>query len=220
MPYADLNNPQSLNLYGYVLNNPLARFDPDGHDGFWDLAKQYLNVIEVKVSASLGTQVSGQWGVAKGEAHSTLIGIEGKTGLAGGGREAKVTTGIGASGSAGPVKADASVGAQASTTDGISGSAGAKVAVGPAAVSANASVDQNGGHATVGPEVSVNADHDFKIGGSVTDGIGAGVAVNFSQLGRAWDSTVDSFNTLGSAIKDKFMPTESTPPRDPFNIPH
>jgi RHS repeat-associated protein len=31
VPYASLNNPQSLNLYGYVNNNPLSRVDPDGH---------------------------------------------------------------------------------------------------------------------------------------------------------------------------------------------
>jgi RHS repeat-associated protein len=31
VPYAKLDNPQSLNLYGYVLNNPLSKTDPDGH---------------------------------------------------------------------------------------------------------------------------------------------------------------------------------------------
>lgn len=31
VPYAKLDNPQSLNLYGYVGNNPLSRVDPDGH---------------------------------------------------------------------------------------------------------------------------------------------------------------------------------------------
>jgi RHS repeat-associated protein len=32
VPYAKLDNPQSLNLYGYVYNNPLSRFNPDGHE--------------------------------------------------------------------------------------------------------------------------------------------------------------------------------------------
>jgi RHS repeat-associated protein len=31
VPYAMLENPQSLNLYAYLMNNPLSRFDPDGH---------------------------------------------------------------------------------------------------------------------------------------------------------------------------------------------
>jgi RHS repeat-associated protein len=31
VPYAKLEDPQSLNLYGYVRNNPLSRFDVDGH---------------------------------------------------------------------------------------------------------------------------------------------------------------------------------------------
>jgi len=32
VPYADLSNPQTLNLYGYAGNNPLTNVDPDGHD--------------------------------------------------------------------------------------------------------------------------------------------------------------------------------------------
>jgi RHS repeat-associated protein len=31
VPYSDLDNPQSLNLYGYAGNNPLSITDPDGH---------------------------------------------------------------------------------------------------------------------------------------------------------------------------------------------
>jgi RHS repeat-associated protein len=34
VPYAKLDNPQSLNLYSYVGNNPLSRADADGH--FWN----------------------------------------------------------------------------------------------------------------------------------------------------------------------------------------
>jgi hypothetical protein len=31
-PYSSLDDPQSLNLYGYVRNNPLSRIDGDGHE--------------------------------------------------------------------------------------------------------------------------------------------------------------------------------------------
>ena len=31
VPYAKLDDPQTLNLYAYVLNNPLTRMDPTGH---------------------------------------------------------------------------------------------------------------------------------------------------------------------------------------------
>jgi RHS repeat-associated protein len=31
VPYANLEDPQSLNLYAYVRNNPLSKADPDGH---------------------------------------------------------------------------------------------------------------------------------------------------------------------------------------------
>jgi len=33
VPYADLSDPQSLNLYSYVRNNPMSHADPDGHEG-------------------------------------------------------------------------------------------------------------------------------------------------------------------------------------------
>jgi RHS repeat-associated protein len=37
VPYAKLDNPQSLNLYAYMMNNPLGGVDPDGHGGLSDI---------------------------------------------------------------------------------------------------------------------------------------------------------------------------------------
>ncbi|WP_263409585.1 RHS repeat-associated core domain-containing protein [Terriglobus tenax] len=31
LPYSNVHNPQTLNLYSYIENNPLSRSDPDGH---------------------------------------------------------------------------------------------------------------------------------------------------------------------------------------------
>ena len=40
VPYADLNDPQTLNQYAYVRNNPLGRADMDGHsDYLWQKIK-------------------------------------------------------------------------------------------------------------------------------------------------------------------------------------
>ena len=36
VPYADIENPQTLNLYGSVTNNPLRLYDPTGHPGYRD----------------------------------------------------------------------------------------------------------------------------------------------------------------------------------------
>ena len=33
VPYAVFGDPQSLNLYGYVRNDPVSRADADGHQG-------------------------------------------------------------------------------------------------------------------------------------------------------------------------------------------
>src|SRR6185437_12818708 len=38
VPYASFGDPQTLNLYGYVRNNPLSKADLDGH-GWWDKLK-------------------------------------------------------------------------------------------------------------------------------------------------------------------------------------
>jgi RHS repeat-associated protein len=43
VPYADLANPQSLNQYSYVDNNPLARADQDGHSDYtWQKVWNYV----------------------------------------------------------------------------------------------------------------------------------------------------------------------------------
>lgn len=56
VPYTKLENPQSLNLYSYVLNNPLSTVDKDGHacsallgnsgSGFCQRAAEYANNID------------------------------------------------------------------------------------------------------------------------------------------------------------------------------
>jgi hypothetical protein len=40
VPYADLKDPQTLNPYSYVRNNPLSKAEPDGHDALWMVDKK------------------------------------------------------------------------------------------------------------------------------------------------------------------------------------
>jgi RHS repeat-associated protein len=55
VPYADLENPQTLNLYSYAGNNPLTRTDPNGHcdvdgehhGGLWCFAHS-LGLVETQ----------------------------------------------------------------------------------------------------------------------------------------------------------------------------
>ena len=43
VPYASFGDPQTLNLYGYVRNNPLSRADFDGHGWWSDLKERFGN---------------------------------------------------------------------------------------------------------------------------------------------------------------------------------
>ena len=61
VPYRKLDDPQSLNLYSYVRNNPLSRVDVDGHsDYLWQKTKNWVSGNGWKTDA----QVKG-WSVAQ-----------------------------------------------------------------------------------------------------------------------------------------------------------
>jgi len=46
VPYATMDNPQSLNLYSYVKNNPLSHVDADGHFCDWtDVGQTFGGII-------------------------------------------------------------------------------------------------------------------------------------------------------------------------------
>lgn len=53
LPYADLENPQSLNKYTYVLNNPLRYTDPSGH------CVEDACIVEIGVAIAVGEGISG-----------------------------------------------------------------------------------------------------------------------------------------------------------------
>jgi RHS repeat-associated protein len=65
VPYADLTDPQTLNLYSYVRNNPLSKADTDGHCGLWPLTctsfKEFTKSLPDRIVGGL-----------KGEANAIL----------------------------------------------------------------------------------------------------------------------------------------------------
>ncbi|MGO9340030.1 MAG: RHS repeat-associated core domain-containing protein [Terracidiphilus sp.] len=78
VPYSKLGDPQTLNLYAYVGNNPLSRFDVDGHElvqlgqhtdqQINDLTKQINNTLKDK---SLDSDIKGML-----KAEKTTLGLE------------------------------------------------------------------------------------------------------------------------------------------------
>src|SRR6185437_10995075 len=62
VPYAKLDNPQTLNLYQYMGNNPLGGTDPDGHccwDEFVGVAGQAVSDTVVGGAKGVWNQVAG-----------------------------------------------------------------------------------------------------------------------------------------------------------------
>ena len=221
IPYAKLDNPQSLNLYAYIFNDPLATSDIDGHEGAWSLIKSVLNIVGIKVGVSAGVGGSYKAGAANGEAHATLASVEGHTGLAGGGRgySGNILS-AGASGNIGNVaKAKLEAGGHVSPADGVVVRATAEASVGSAQASATASAGTQGTQATASASLKGSVDgpgekEDYKVGASVTVGITVGTEINVSQAARAWGELVNDVHAAAQYLQ---IPSVSGGERAPFS---
>ncbi len=56
VPYSKMDDPQTLNLYSYVRNNPLSGVDPDGHCGQQSSGNAQEGCSQVKVDAKVTEQ--------------------------------------------------------------------------------------------------------------------------------------------------------------------
>lgn len=76
VPYADFGNPQSLNLYGYVKNNPLNATDLDGHGELWEAIKAshifFAKEIRGAFNATVVPAAKLQLSLANGQAATNI----------------------------------------------------------------------------------------------------------------------------------------------------
>ena len=141
VPYSSLDNPQSLNLYGYVGNNPLSRADADGHCCSWDEVKQFaagaVNAWGSDNLAGAGridqTTAAGIAGARLGDGIAAAQGIyetvQGAAAVLGGGAEALVTSPAAGTGVGVVVPAAGAVVAVAGAAEAVHGVATAGTAV-------------------------------------------------------------------------------------------
>jgi RHS repeat-associated protein len=61
VPYAKLDNPQSLNLYAYVYNNPLTGIDADGHESTEEWMEKHAPIVAERMA-----EEKWSWGGAEG----------------------------------------------------------------------------------------------------------------------------------------------------------
>jgi RHS repeat-associated protein len=111
VPYGVLSNPQTLNLYAYVKNNPLKDTDPTGHSGDDDIVDHILNFVvsagttwlsdnafgafrpkpnsvEGQLGQAVGDFAAQQSGIAETEAGAAGLTDSGVMALVPGGQEA------------------------------------------------------------------------------------------------------------------------------------
>jgi RHS repeat-associated protein len=211
VPYARLGDPETLNLYGYVRNNPLSTADKDGHcDVCWWLSKTINNYLasHPKVADAANNVVSEGSATVRGGVGGggELKGLKGDGSVtayakasgkgAGAGIDAKVAGGVGSiSGEASLnipfVKDGALVNPLSAGSFDLSGNAGAgtkKVSASGSENKEEASIGGTVGEGVVvGAEVSSSNDSLKELLGSIGEGIVSDVKEVINEAKQAVD---------------------------------
>jgi RHS repeat-associated protein len=72
VPYASPANPQSLNLYAYVQNNPLSKRDLDGHDWVYDYLTRHTSDTQLNAFNGL-MALQAERAQQQGQSHQVTI---------------------------------------------------------------------------------------------------------------------------------------------------
>lgn len=179
VPYAKLDDPQSLNLYSYVWNNPLSRTDPDGHQ--CDTCQKVWNWLTSSHSASASASATA----AQGSASNGGLSATAKAGTAQASASASYGTNTSVSG-----KASASVttttinegGHSTTEADTLTANAGANAGVGlggksGVGISAGASANADVLSASQTETITLGP---ITITGTATGNVGLGANASFS----------------------------------------
>jgi RHS repeat-associated protein len=202
VPYSSLENPQSLNLYGYVLNNPLSKADPDGH---WPDCN-WCSQAAAKVSAVVNNprvQLAGKaaLNIAVAGVKITEAAAAAAAAPETGGLTLAVTVYQGIS-AAGNLAAAGSQLAGAISGDVKSGQEGANVAAAATTISGVATLVATGGNVE---KASQAADLE----NMATTGISAG-GLNHGSAGQVVTKGLDAAQTMyqgGQTTRDIVKPT-------------
>jgi RHS repeat-associated protein len=79
VPYANMHDPQTLNLYAYVRNNPLSKDDPDGHCEFCEKLKNWFNYGYWVTNANLNSALASDAARARQAMHDQGVLIHGQS---------------------------------------------------------------------------------------------------------------------------------------------
>ncbi len=184
VPYAKLDDPQSLNLYSYVWNNPLSRTDPDGHQ--CDTCQKVWNWLTSSHSASASASATaGQGGASNGFLSANA---RGGTAQASASASYGLNTSASAKASASVAEATVNEGTHStSQMNGVTANAGASVGVGlggKAGVGVSASAGANADVLTASQTEKINIGPVTITGGaSGAVGIGANASVSLGTGG-------------------------------------
>ncbi len=186
VPYAKLDNPQTLNLYAYLRDNPLGGADADGHSpgggctsspNVCQKATQIVSDPKKLGTDSIKLAKSAKVSVEAGVGEEKKVNVAGVKGVVGGSLHMKSTFALGdlskstvsveAEGGAGVSVGDHSVGPTASV--GLEGDLGGSVS--PKAELAGEAF---------GAEQGLTGQRETTFGGAEYEGVGGGVSLTVS----------------------------------------